>query len=86
MGVWVNQQILRLDVPVTVAKSVDVGKCSQGLVCVQFYQDCRDLPKTFFGFSVVLQDSEYSFWNQRHDDIQIDLIVGIVPFCVESML
>lgn len=77
-----NKQVLRLDITMAVAESVDIGEGAEGLVCIELDQDYRHL---LLHLVVVLEDAIDSFWHIVHHNIQIDLIL-LVTLSVERML
>lgn len=82
MAFWVYKQVLRLDITMTVAKRVDVGKRAEALIGVQF--DQKD-GYGLFHLVVVFEDAIDSLRDVVHHYIQINLIL-LVTLRVECML
>ena len=72
MALWVHQQVLRLDIAVTIAKRVDVGQSSERLISVQLDQERRN---GLLHFIVVLEDSVDCLRYVVHYHIQIYFIL-----------
>ena len=77
-----NKQVLRLDIAMAVAESVNVGKGTEGLIGVEFDEDDRHL---LLHFVVMFEDAVDGFWHVVHYDVQIYLIL-LVTLSVESVL
>lgn len=72
MILWVHKQVLGLDVSVAVAQRVDVGKCAECLVSVEFDKEGRD---GLLHFVVVLEDPVYGLGDVLHHHVQIDFVL-----------
>lgn len=70
----IYKQILGLDVSVTNTKRMNVGKCSETLVCVEFDEQHR---YRLFHFVVVLQYAVNCFWHVIHDYVQIYFVLFV---------
>jgi len=72
MTFGIYKQVLRLDIAMAVSKGVNVGKCAECLISVQFDQEHGHL---LLHFIVVLQNSVHSLWNVLHNHIQIYFVL-----------
>ena len=68
---WVDKEVLGFDVAMTDAECVDVGKCSEHLVGVEFDEEDWN---TLLHFDVVLHNAVHSLRNVVHDDVQVHFI------------
>jgi len=81
MTIWVTQNVLGLDVPVTNIFSVDIGDRSHQLIGVNLY---NQIWYFLLGLQVRLHDLVSCIWNVVHDDIEIHFI-GFVTIRVETL-